>query len=218
MIGAMDEPRDVAQTRAAYDAVAVSYEQLLRGLMAEKPYDRGVLSIFAERVRGTGNLTVLDAGCGPGRVAGYLDSCGVSVSGIDLSPGMVEVARSSYPSINFAVGTLEALDAAPGELGGILAWYSLIHTPPRRRRAVFDGFAQALIPGGFLLLAFQVGDTQRHIEHAYGHSINLDAFLLDPQRIEILLEAAGFAIEARLVREPDKDEQTPQAYLLARKL
>ncbi|GAA5229982.1 class I SAM-dependent DNA methyltransferase [Arthrobacter cryoconiti] len=212
----MNEPRDITRTRAAYDAVAVSYEQLLRGLMAEKPYDRGVLSIFAERVRGTGNLTVLDAGCGPGRVAGYLDSCGVSVRGIDLSPGMVEVARRSYPSINFAVGTVEALDAAPGELGGILAWYSLIHTPPQRRRDVFDGFARALIPGGFLLLAFQVGDTQRHIEHAYGHAINLDAFLMDPQRIEILLESAGFAIEARLVREADKDEHTPQAYLIAR--
>ncbi|MHA7306229.1 class I SAM-dependent DNA methyltransferase [Arthrobacter sp. TMN-49] len=213
----MNEPLDVAETRAAYDTVAVNYEELLRGLMAEKPYDRAVLSIFAERVRGAGNRTTLDAGCGPGRIAGYLESCGVDVRGIDLSPGMVAVARKAQPSIDFAVGSLEALDVAAGALGGIVAWYSLIHIPPERLPAVFESFATALAPGGFALLAFQVGDAKRHIERAYGHEISLDAFLMDPECTERLLEGAGFDVEAKLVREPDKDERTPQAYYIARK-
>lgn len=213
----MDEPLDVTATRAAYDTVAVSYEELLRGLMAEKVYDRAMLAAFTERVVGTGNINVLDAGCGPGRITAYLASLGLDTRGMDLSPAMVAVARKAHPGLEFRVGTIEALDAAPGSLGGVVAWYSLIHTPPERLPGVFEAFRGALEDGGFLLLAFQVGDAGRHIDRAYGHDVSYDAFLMNPERVTTMLENAEFRLEAQLVREPDKDEKTPQAYLIARK-
>jgi len=213
----MDEPLDVTRTRLAYDTVAASYHELLRDHLAEKVYDRAVLSAFAEQVRGLDNHSVVDAGCGPGRIAAYLAAAGLDVRGIDLSPAMVSVAQNAYPSIHFAVGSLEALDASPGSLGGIVAWSSLIHTPPERRAAVLESFARALAPGGLLLLAFQVGDAQRHIDRAYGHDVSMDAYLLDPASIRTALELAGFTLEAELVRAADQDERNPQAYLLARK-
>jgi len=213
----MDEPLDVTRTRLAYDTVAASYHELLRDHLAEKVYDRAVLSAFAEQVRKLDNHSVVDAGCGPGRIAAYLAAAGLDVRGIDLSPAMVAVAQSAYPSIGFAVGSLEALDAGPATLGGIVAWYSLIHTPPERRAAVLQSFARALVPGGLLLLAFQVGDAERHIDRAYGHEVSMDAYLLDPEHFGPLLEDAGCAVEARLIHGPDSDEWTPQAYLVARK-
>jgi SAM-dependent methyltransferase len=213
----MDEPLDVTATRAAYDTVAASYEELLRDLMAEKVYDRAMLGAFAERVISTGNINVVDAGCGPGRITAHLASLGLDARGMDLSPAMVAVARKAHSGLDFSVGTIEALDAAPGSVGGIVAWYSLIHTPPERLSGVFESFGKALADGGFLLLAFQVGDTARHIERAYGHAVSYDAFLMNPDRVTALLHAAGFSIEAQLVREPYQDEKTPQAYLVARK-
>ncbi len=72
-------------------------------------------------------------------------------------------------------------------------------------------------PGGYLLLAFHTGDEPRHISHAYGHDVDLDAFRLNPDRITEMLENAGLTAHSQLVRMPNESEKTPQAFLLARK-
>ena len=41
--------------------------------------------------------------------------------GIDLSPGMIEVARRTYPGLRFEVGSMLALDLPDASLGGVLA-------------------------------------------------------------------------------------------------
>lgn len=110
-----------------------------------------------------------------------------------------------------------ALDLADGVLGGIVAWYSIIHTPPQRLPVTFAEFGRVLSPGGHLLLAFQAGDERVHLEQAYGHRVSLDAYRLPPGRVAGLLGQAGLAVHARLLREPDGPEKTQQAYLLARK-
>jgi len=83
--------------------------------------------------------------------------------------------------------------------------------------AVLAGFARALALGGFLLLAFQMGDAERRNDRAYRHDVSMDAYLLDPETIGKLLVDAGVEVEATLIREPDHDELTRQAYLVARK-
>jgi SAM-dependent methyltransferase len=211
----MTEPSDVTATRAAYDTVAADYADLLRDELAVKPFDRAILAAFAELV---GSGIVADIGCGPGRITAHLDSLGMPAFGIDLSRRMVAVARQAHPSLRFEEGSMEALDVADGALGGVVAWYSIIHTPPERLAAVFCEFHRVLSVDGLLLLAFQVGDEPRHLSRAYGHDIALDAYRLPPDRISEMLREAGFRVVARLVREPDGSERTPQAFILARKL
>jgi SAM-dependent methyltransferase len=213
----MTEPAFLAATRAAYDTVAADYAVLVQTLLAEKPLDRAMLSVFAELVSAAGGGRVADLGCGPGRVTAYLQSLGVTAFGVDLSPAMIGQARGLYPSFSFEVGSMLALDLAAGALGGIVAWYSVIHIPPEHQPALFAEFHRVLAPGGQLLLAFQVGDERRHLEHAYGHPIALDSYRLPPDRITDLLSLAGFDVDARLVRKPEEPEKVRQAYLLARK-
>lgn len=209
----MDASREqhLAQVRSAYDTVAEDYARLLDGLLAASTWDRAVLGAFAERVRGP----VLDAGCGPGRITAHLHGLGLDVSGVDLSPGMVAVARRDHPGLRFEVGELGGLDVADGALGGVVAWYSVIHTPPAELPRVLAELARVLAPGGLLLLAFHVGDELRHLTRAYGHDLSLDAQRLQPDRVAALLDGAGLAVQARLVREPEPPETVPQAYLLA---
>ena len=213
----MTEPTDVSATRTAYNTVAVDYAELLRTELANKPFDRGMLATFAELVRDAGNGLVADIGCGPGRITNHLSSLGVTTFGIDLSPEMVAVARRDYPALRFDVGTMETLDLADGTLGGIVAWYSIIHTPPERLSKVFDEFKRVLAADGILLLAFQAGDERRRIEHAYGHDLALDAYRLPPDGIAAMLRDAGMTVHAQLLREPDEREKTPQAFVLARR-
>ena len=209
----MTDPAYVAATRAAYDTVAVDYEALLRDELAGKPVDRAILGVFAELVTGD----AVDVGCGPGRITGYLANLGVHVSGIDLSPGMIEVARAMHPDIRFEVGSMLELARADESLAGLVAWYSIIHVPPADLPTVFAQFARVLEPGGLLLLAFQVGDEPRHLEHGYGHEISLDAWRLRPDAVIALATDAGFTLHTRIEREPESLEKTPQGYLLLTK-
>jgi SAM-dependent methyltransferase len=211
----VSEPADIEATRTAYDKVAADYEVLLRDELAEKPVDRAMLGIFAEQVAAAGSGPVADLGCGPGRVTAHLATLGLDAFGVDLSPGMVAVARQAHPGLRFEVGTMAALDIPDASLAGAVAWYSIIHTPPERQAGIFAEFARVVRPGGWLLLAFQVGEEVVHLQHAYGHDIDLHTRRQSPERIRKLLEDAGFAEFARLVRKPVAPEKSAQAYVLA---
>jgi SAM-dependent methyltransferase len=211
------EPPYLSATRTAYDTVAVDYARTLGANAPETPLDHAMLAAFAELVRAHGTGPVADIGCGPGRMTAHLHGLGIEAFGVDLSPEMVAVARRTYPHLRFDEGSMMALDLADGAAGGVLAWYSVIHIPPDLLPVVFAEFHRVLAPGGYVLLAFQVGDERRHIEQGYGHQVSLDAYLSPPQRIVDLLHGAGFAVHARLVREPDGREKHPQAAVLARR-
>ncbi|MEV1142264.1 class I SAM-dependent methyltransferase [Micromonospora sp. NPDC049799] len=204
-------------TRAAYDAVAEPYTELFGEELADNLWDGAFLDAYARIVRGP----VLDVGCGPGRVTAYLDQRGLDVSGVDLSPGMVAAARRAYPELRFVEGSMTALDVPDASLGGVVAWYSVIHVPDDVLPAVLAEFHRVLVPGGHLALAFQVGDEPRRPTVMFGAPVALTFHRRRPDAVADLLARAGLPVRVRLVREPEAHpthtEETPQAYLLARK-
>jgi SAM-dependent methyltransferase len=214
----MTVPSDLLTTRTFYDTIAADYAEMFRTVLDDKPLDRAVLGAFADLVRqGEAAGPVADLGCGPGLVTAYLHSLGLDVFGVDLSAGMLAVARREYPELRFDEGQMTGLALPDGALGGIVAWYSLIHTPAERLPAVLAEFHRLLAPGGHLLVGFQVGDEPLRVAEPFGHPVSLDFRRLSPDEIAGLLEGAGFAVRARQVREPDGREVVPQAHLLARK-
>jgi SAM-dependent methyltransferase len=213
----MTDAAHLETTRASYDTVAADYDRLLRDALEESPFDRAMLGVFAERVLAGGGGPVGDLGCGTGRVTAYLHKLGLDAFGVDLSPGMVAVARQVYSGLRFEVGSMTGLDIPDGTLAGALAWYSAVHTPPRELPAYFREFHRVLAPGGHLLMAFKVGDERVHLDHAYGHDLSLEVYRFRPEQVSGLLTEAGFEEVARLVRAADGREKTPQGYLLARK-
>ena len=200
-------------TRASYDTVAADYADLLRDELAARPWDRAMLTAYAEVVSGT----VADVGCGPGRITAHLAGLGLSTFGVDLSPGMIEVARRAHPGLRFEVGTMTDLDVADGELGGVVSWYSLVHTPPEQLPTAFAEFHRVLAPGGHLLIAFKVGDERRELTHAYGHDVSLDVYWVPMDLVADLVIGAGLVEQARLVRAAGRNEKSAQGFLLARK-
>lgn len=213
----MTEPDFVQITRASYDAVAVEYAEYVRDELRTNPWERAVLGVFAELVLADGAGPVADVGCGTGRVTAHLRGLGLDVFGIDLSPGMLAVARSAHPDVRFEVGSMLALDLPDGALAGVLAYYSTIHVPDDRLPTVLAEFCRVLAPGGHLLLAFQVGDEPLHLADVLGLAVALEFHWRRPERMAELLDLAGFVVRSRLVREPAAGERTPQAYLVARK-
>ncbi|MEY9846246.1 SAM-dependent methyltransferase [Streptacidiphilus sp. BW17] len=204
-------------TRASYDTVAADYAELLADELAPKPLDRAMLGVFAEVVGP--KARAVELGCGPGRVTAHLRGLGLEgIFGIDLSPGMIEVARQRHPGIRFEVGSMTELDLPDASLDGAVAWYSTVHTPPELLPTVFAEIHRVLAPGGRLLLAFKVGDRHRRLSQGYGHAVDLDVYWLPLDQVAALLTDAGFTLDARLVRAPDESErptQGEQAFFLA---
>lgn len=230
----MIEPDFLRATRDSYDVLAAEYAPWVKTELYDKPLNRTLLDAFAERVRAAKRGSspgapgapgapdapdVLDIGCGPGRVSEYLHQHGVSAFGVDLSPNMVAQARQAYPHLRFEVGSMTELELPEGSLGGIVAWFSIIHVPDELLPDVLARFHRALAPGGDLLLAFQVGDAPVHRSSSRGHAISLDFHHRRPEAVAALLAAAGFAVHATLVREPAAatSEKSDQAFLLAYK-
>jgi SAM-dependent methyltransferase len=211
------EPERIAATQASYDRIAEEYAARFFGELAHKPLDRALLDVFAVEVRERG--MVADIGCGPGQIGRYLHDHGCTVVGIDLSPQMVALARTLSPQMQFRQGSMLALDLEDASLGGIVAFYSIIHIPPAELPRAFGEFSRVLAPGGLVLLSFHVGQECVHSQEMLGKPITLDFQFYEPETLARELEATGFAVQARLVRQPYVPQEHPsqRGYLLARK-
>jgi ubiquinone/menaquinone biosynthesis C-methylase UbiE len=183
-------------TRASYDAVAASYADLTRHLLDETPEERAVLALFADMVRVQGGGSVADVGCGAGRITAHLRGLGVDAFGIDLSPGMIEVARREHPGLRFDVGSMTDLGLADASVTGLVAWYSLIHVPDKEISPVLAHFRRVLRPGGPLLLSFHVGDESHLKTQGYGgHPMKVFVHRRRHDQVIASLDDAGFAVE-----------------------
>jgi SAM-dependent methyltransferase len=205
----------LADTRTSYDTVASSYADRVRYLLDQTPYERAVLALVADLVRTAGGGPVADVGCGPGRIAAYLRELGVDTFGIDLSPAMIDIARSDHPGLRFEVGSMTDLDLPDSSIAGLVAWYSLIHIPDDEIGRVFAQFRRVLRPGGLLVLSFHVGDESRLMTQGYGHPMKIYVHRRQPGQVAAWLTEAGFVLEAQMTLS--SAESTLGAILFARR-
>jgi SAM-dependent methyltransferase len=204
-------------TRELYDTVAASYEREVAGELPGKVFDRAMLAAFAELVLAAGTTPVADIGCGPGHLTNHLVALGLEAFGVDLSPRMVEVARAAHPQLRFEVGSMTSLALPANTLGGVVARYSTIHLTDAELPVAFAEFRRVLVPGGYVLLDFQVGDERVERTEAYGHAVELTAYRRPVATVATALEGAGFDVIAELTRAPDDREKVPQCHLIGRR-
>jgi SAM-dependent methyltransferase len=208
--------------RAAYDAVARAYDAQLAGELDGKPFDRGLLDGFVA-LAGPGLLA--DVGCGPGHVTRFLAARHARVMGIDLSPGMIAIARQRAPELAYAVGSMLQLPIPDGAWSAAIALYSIIHLSAAERTVACREFARTVRPGGWLLLAFHVDSPEfavgevNHITTWFGEAVELDGFFLEPGDVARDLEAAGLTVMSTTIRRPWPTGEYPsrRCYLMAQR-
>jgi SAM-dependent methyltransferase len=187
----------------------------VRDAIAGDAYLRMVLATFAEQVRAAGGGPVADVGCGPGHVTAHLHGLGVKAIGVDLSPGMISVARREHPGLRFGVGSMTALPLAEASLAGLIAWWSLVNVPDDAVGAAFAEFRRVLAAGAPLLLGFHAGTGSRLKTEGYGgHPMRVWVHRRPPGQLAAWLNEAGFAVTAQLLLDPDAER--PSAILFAR--
>lgn len=103
---------------------------------------------------------ILDAGCGAGRLAGYLHEVGHRVTAVDVDPELVRAAREDHPGPDYRVADLAEL--ASLELGGgfdaiLCAGNVMTFLAESTRRDVLRGFRAHLADGGRAVIGFGAG-------------------------------------------------------------
>lgn len=118
----------------------------------------------ASFVAGYQPATVLDAGCGTGRVAVELARRGIRTVGVDNDAGALDVARSKSSDVRWLLGELHSLhvtrrSGAPVMFHVVLAAGNLMILLPRGSESrVLTRLAAHLVPGGLLVAGFQLLD------------------------------------------------------------
>ncbi|HEY0069092.1 MAG TPA: class I SAM-dependent methyltransferase, partial [Chloroflexia bacterium] len=109
---------------------------------------------FVEAFRPT---SVLDAGCGTGRVAIELARRGITVVGVDIDARMLEAARRKAPHLEWLQDDLSTIDLGRKFDVIVMAGNVMIFVTRGTEGAVLRNMARHLAPGGVLVSGFQLG-------------------------------------------------------------
>ncbi|AQQ14068.1 putative S-adenosylmethionine-dependent methyltransferase [Corynebacterium glaucum] len=169
--------------KQAYAKRAPEYVEALGSIQDMSPQDIVLISEWGRMVSGP----VLDAGSGPGHWTDLLRTLDCEVVGLDMVSEFIGIAQNRFPSTNFVLGELSEIPFKSSSLGGILAWYSLIHLRPDDWALVLSEFSRTLKPDGSLLLGAFLGEQGAPFEHAITTAYYWSEIELLKQ-----LESAGF--------------------------
>jgi ubiquinone/menaquinone biosynthesis C-methylase UbiE len=138
----------------AYDVAADAYASELWNELAGKNFDRILLNWFASEIpRGD---TILEIGCGPGEVSGYLAARGGTCLGTDRSERMIKNARDYFPSVEFQVRDFFELGFDDAQFSGVVGFYAIVNLRIKEVRAVLFEILRVLEPHGLFLFSFHI--------------------------------------------------------------
>ena len=112
---------------------------------------------------------VADLGCGPGRHLQELGRRGLRAVGVDLSAGMLAVARGRGSVVQ---GDLRALPLRTGAVDGVWSCYALLHLDgPGLQQALAEA-VRVLRPGGALGVVLASGAGSEHEPVSYAPEVS----------------------------------------------
>jgi SAM-dependent methyltransferase len=100
--------------------------------------------------------SVLDAGCGTGRVGRELARRGLDVVGVDLDPEMLATAHQKAPDVDWRLADLATVDLGRSFDAIVMAGNVMIFLTPGSEAAVVSNLTRHLQPGGLLISGFQI--------------------------------------------------------------
>jgi SAM-dependent methyltransferase len=177
-----------------------------------RDYDRRDIApveavLLARHGKALSERTVLELGCGAGRLTRVVAALGADVTAIDVSPRMVAACARNVPAARAEVRDLRDLGAYPDSaFGAIVALDNVLDVlGDGDRRTAVAGIARVLMPGGLLLcsshnqahvpLMHRVPRSPRELARAVYHAPHLLRRLRNRRRARAFEESAnGYAI------------------------
>lgn len=147
----------IEKTRKAFDEIAEEYceqtEEEGNREFQKKMLDK-TLARLGPKPR------VIDLGCGDGRDTEYLRNKGADVVGIDLSKGMISLARKKYPKASFLQSDMRDTVFPDDTFHGAWANASIVNLPKSELSHVEKEVYRILEPGGVFCFSFKEGEKE----------------------------------------------------------
>jgi ubiquinone/menaquinone biosynthesis C-methylase UbiE len=209
--------QELDKIERVYDALAKEYSETFSGEHEKKPKDQEILLRFSKEIGGSG--PVWDFGCGPGQTTKYLKDLGIGVSGLDLSEKILKQARRIHPEINFRKGNILDFEFEDDSIGGVVAFYAIVHFTKEQVEIAFREVFRVLRSGGLFLLAYHIGEETIHIDEFLGRKVDFDFMFFTTDFIYSCLQPIGFKKIEIIERDPypGVEYQSRRAYVFAKK-
>lgn len=174
----------------------IAYDKL-SGIYAYKymNYDVYIKKIkeFTEYLEEEDN--VLDLGCGPGNVGRQLVLCGkdITITGIDLSEKMLEIAKQNVPDATFYCQDIRTVNFSEESFDAIMLSFCIVHLTDDETEQLIEKTSKYLKPGGKLYLSFIEGKEKGFETTVFSNEAIFFNYYLT-EEIEFLLKKKGIKV------------------------
>ncbi len=144
------------RTGAEYDAPYAARAAAGQDIHGEATLVESLLQSPLNQSRSQLPYTVLDAGCGTGRMSIELARRGFDIVGVDLDEVMLTQARAKAPHLDWRLGDLSTIKLDKSFDAIVLAGNVMIYLTPGTEAATLANLAAQLNPGGLLIAAFEL--------------------------------------------------------------
>ncbi|AMW08745.1 methyltransferase [Streptomyces qaidamensis] len=214
-LGYEDAVPDRTGQAEAFDAIGDHYDEAF-------PHKEGQVAAAEWLVDSLlAGSRVLDLGCGTGLpTARQLAEAGFEVVGVDLSGGMVALARKHVPDGTFHhVDIADLRPGGPRDLGrfdAVAAFFSLLMLPRTEIPLALRTVHHLLVPDGMFVLSMVEADVDDFSIPFLGRTIRVSGYLRDELRETV--EATGFEIveEASYTYAPASADVPPEVQIFLR--
>jgi len=210
IISSMKDPKDIV--REGYDELSVEYTEIRKGIHdRDEKYIAEIIQRVPERSR------LLDLGCGGGLSITRRFSERFNVTGVDISPVQIELARKNVPNAVFHCKDMAEIDSLEGPFDAVTAFFSIIHVPRKEHSLLFKKIADLMAPGGIFFAILGPTDTG---EHDVGEFLGTEMYWshYDGNTNLRMVEEAGFDILRHSIEgEEFAGEYEEHLYVLAEK-
>jgi ubiquinone/menaquinone biosynthesis C-methylase UbiE len=207
-------PEDISRI---YNKTAQAYAEKFFNELDNKPFDRFILSAFAEKHK---HKNIIDFGCGPGQSTRFLSDQGaVNIIGTDISTEMISTSKQLSPHLKFEVANLLALPYPDKSFSAALAFYAIVHFNSTQLLRAFLEINRVLQMQSEFLFSFHIGNETVKADNFLGGDDSLDFRFFDVHKVLSVLHKAGFKEESVVERWPYREVEYPskRAYIWAHK-
>ena len=183
-----------------YDQIAESYPEWASRVhgRAREHYTQVLLDRLPD------GAAVLDLGCATGELLTKQLAERFTVTGVDISPRQIELAKQRIPRATFIHADMTELELPLESFDAVAAFYSLTHVPREEVAPLLRAIYPWLRPGGLFVASLGAGDDPGGVEEDWlGVPMYFSAF--DSATSRQLVEDAGFEILSAQEEADDED-------------